>query len=239
MPLPLELLVRDEDHDDTRGGTLLLFNTYFRKQNSTYSLERSTLLYMDQHLRQQIRKQRCSISVNERTKRSKQLIQHLAHSKIFQKSQHIAFYLPNDGEIDLRPLIKIAWKQNKCCYLPVLGLKHGRALWFLPYKPETRLYKNRFGIQEPVHHHQKRLFKTQSLDLILMPLVAFDLTGNRMGMGGGFYDRTLAYLQQRKNWHKPRRIGIAYAFQQVEKLTARIWDIPLEGVVTEQKLKIF
>lgn len=239
MPLPLELLVRDEDHDDTRGGALLLFNKVFSRQNSTYSQERSTLLYMDKQLRQQIRKQRCSISVNDRMERSKQVIQHLAHSSIFHKSRHIAFYLPNDGEIDLRPLIQMAWRQNKYCYLPVLGLHHSRALWFLPYKPETKLYKNRFGIKEPSHSRHQRLFKTQSLDLILMPLVAFDDTGNRMGMGGGFYDRTLAYLHQRKKWCKPHLIGIAYTFQQVEKLTSRTWDVPIEGVVTEKKLNIF
>ncbi|MDH5570452.1 MAG: 5-formyltetrahydrofolate cyclo-ligase [Gammaproteobacteria bacterium] len=194
---------------------------------------------MNQQLRQQIRNQRRSLSVDQRRELSTQLVQHLAHSKVFQKSRHIAFYLPNDGEIDLQSLIKIAWRHKKYCYLPVLGLKHGRALWFLPYTPGTRLYKNRFGIKEPVHSRHQRLFKTQSLDLILMPLVAFDHEGNRMGMGGGYYDRTLAYLQQRKIWHKPHRIGTAYEFQRVEKLTSRSWDIPIEGVVTEKMLQIF
>ncbi|MCW9025434.1 MAG: 5-formyltetrahydrofolate cyclo-ligase [Gammaproteobacteria bacterium] len=194
---------------------------------------------MQIQLRQQMREQRRSLSELERETLSYKLADNLSKSRIFQKSRHIAFYLPNDGEIDLTPLINIAWRHKKCCYLPVLGHTHARALWFLPYKPETGLYKNRFGIFEPQHKPGKRFFKTQSLDLILLPLVAFDKTGNRLGMGGGFYDRTLSFLHNRKHWHKPHLIGAAYQFQQVEKLPARYWDVPLQGIATEKLLKIF
>jgi 5-formyltetrahydrofolate cyclo-ligase len=78
-----------------------------------------------------------------------------------------------------------------------------------------------------------------TLDLILTPLVAFDDQGNRLGMGGGFYDRTLAYLGRRKHWKKPRLIGTAHAFQQVARLPHESWDVPLHGVVTEKALLSF
>lgn len=194
---------------------------------------------MHTELRQQIRAQRRSISIKERQNLSQQLADRLSKSSLFQNSRHIAFYLPNDGEIDLQPLIRHAWQQKKCCYLPVLGHSHARALWFLPFKPNTPLYKNRFGIFEPKHKPSDRFFKTQSLDLMLLPLVAFDKNGNRLGMGGGFYDRTLSFLQNRKHWHKPHLIGAAYQFQEVKNIPARVWDIPLQGIATDKMLKIF
>ena len=71
------------------------------------------------------------------------------------------------------------------------------------------------------------------LDLILLPLVGFDLKGNRLGMGGGYYDRTLSYLRHRRFWIKPRLVGVAHECQKVDSLIARPWDIPLDAVVTE------
>ncbi len=190
-------------------------------------------------LRTQMRKQRSLLSDAERQSRAIKLSRIIAASRIFQKSQHIAFYLASDGEIDLLPLLKLACKQNKYCYLPVLGLGHSRSLWFLPYTPNTSLYRNRFGINEPEHQHSARQRKVKSLDLILMPLVAFDNHGNRLGMGGGFYDRTLAYLHNRRQWRKPQLIGTAFNFQQVEQLDTRIWDVPLDGIATDKQLQMF
>lgn len=157
-------------------------------------------------------------------------------SPIFRKSRNIAFYLSNDGEIDLLALIELAWKQKKRCYLPVLGSTHSRSLWFVPYTPGTPLYRNRFGIYEPVHQRSTRQFRVQSLDLIFMPLLAFDKQGNRLGMGGGFYDRSLAYLHQRRHWQKPHLVGAAFDFQKVDALDTQIWDVPLSGVVTDKEL---
>ncbi len=186
-----------------------------------------------------MRKQRRMLSESERQIRALKLSRLIASSRIFQKSRSIAFYLPNDGEIDLQSLIKLAWKQKKRCYLPVLGLKHSRSLWFLPYTPGTPLYRNSFGINEPVHKRSTRLFRVKSLDLVFMPLVAFDEQGNRLGMGGGFYDRTLAYLHNRKQWRKPHLIGTAFSFQKVKLLDTRIWDVPLEGIATDKEFRIF
>lgn len=193
--------------------------------------------FMDKKsLRQQIREKRRALSELEREQAAFLLCERIASSRTFQQSKHIAFYLTNDGEIDLSLLIKHAWQQGKRCYLPVLAEPNTQRLWFVPYTPDTKLKNNRFGIPEPIHSHTKRLRKTLSLDLILMPLVAFDEKGNRMGMGGGFYDRTLAFLRQRRYWHKPNLLGVAYEFQKQKQLATNPWDVPLQAIATEQYL---
>jgi len=187
-------------------------------------------------LRQQIRDKRRTLSDAEREQAAYLLCERIASSRTFQLSKHIAFYLPNDGEMDLSLLIEHAWQQGKHCYLPVLAEPNTQRLWFIPYTPESKLKPNRFGIPEPIHSHSTRLRKTLSLDLILMPLVAFDAQGNRMGMGGGFYDRTLAFLRQRQYWHKPNLLGVAYEFQKQQQLETNPWDIPLQAIATEKCL---
>jgi 5-formyltetrahydrofolate cyclo-ligase len=187
-------------------------------------------------LRQQIRDKRRALSDAEREQAAYLLCERVASSRTFQQSKHIAFYLANDGEMDLNLLIEHAWQQGKHCYLPVLAEPNTQRLWFIPYTSESKLKPNRFGIPEPIHSHSTRLRKTLSLDLILMPLVAFDDQGNRMGMGGGFYDRTLAFLRQRQYWHKPNLLGVAYEFQKQQQLETNPWDIPLQAIATEKCL---
>lgn len=187
-----------------------------------------------QQIRQHMREQRRGLSETQRRSRALQLSAGLARSRLFRNSRHIALYLASDGEIDPCRLIEAAWRLGKQCYLPVLGLRPGNRLWFIPYHPNTRLVNNRFGIPEPVHARRQRLLKPHCLDLILMPLVAFDQQGNRLGMGGGFYDRTLSFLRHRRNWRKPRLIGLAYEFQRIEQLPQQNWDVPLDAVATEQ-----
>ena len=187
-------------------------------------------------LRQQIRDKRRNLSDSEREHAAFLLCERIASSREFQRSKHIAFYLSNDGEMDLSLLIEHAWQKGKHCYLPVLAEPNTQRLWFIPYTPETKLMNNRFGIPEPIHSNKTRLRKTLSLDLILMPLVAFDELGNRMGMGGGFYDRTLSYLRHRLYWHKPTLLGVAYEFQKQKQLETNDWDIPLQSIATEKNL---
>ncbi|MDR9435895.1 MAG: 5-formyltetrahydrofolate cyclo-ligase [Thiohalophilus sp.] len=190
-------------------------------------------------LRFSMRDRRRALSVEEQREASLALSEQLAGHRLFHLAQRIAFYLPNDGEIDLTWLIEYAWQQNKQCYLPVLGPRNGQRMWFLPYRPDTRLIPNRFGIPEPAHRRRDRLFSPMSLDLVLMPLVAFDHQGNRVGMGGGFYDRTFGFRRYRRHWQRPWLLGTAYAFQQVEQIDAAIWDVPLDGIATEQGLLRF
>lgn len=189
-------------------------------------------------LRFQMRDLRRALPVEDRQAASLALAEQIAAHRLFHLSQRIALYLPNDGEIDLGYLLEYAWQQNKQCYLPVLGPRNGRRMWFLPVKPDTPLIPNRFGIPEPAHSPRDRLFSPMSLDLVLMPLVAFDASGNRVGMGGGFYDRTFAFRRYRRFWRRPWLIGTAYAFQQVERIDDCDWDVPMDGIVTDQDVRL-
>lgn len=183
-------------------------------------------------IRRQMRQRRRELDPGQQSEISLALCSQIANAPLFRYSTHIACYLPNDGEIDLRPLIERALDMGKRCYLPVLSPLYHNRLWFAPYHRKSRIVYNRFGIPEPVTEWGK-MRKPWSLDLILMPLVAFDTDGNRLGMGGGYYDRTLAYLTRRRHWRKPRLLGTAYDFQRVESLPHEAWDIPLQGIATE------
>ncbi|MEH8015806.1 5-formyltetrahydrofolate cyclo-ligase [Rheinheimera muenzenbergensis] len=148
--------------------------------------------------------------------------------------QHIALYLANDGELDTLPLIQALWQLGKTLYLPVLHPFAAGYLVFVQYQQHTRLYPNNFGIAEPLPECH-RLAPVKQLDMIFTPLVAFDAAGNRLGMGGGFYDRTLAQLPTDSHC---QLIGLAHACQQVDDLPCESWDIPLQQIITpEQVLK--
>lgn len=188
-----------------------------------------------QNIRRAIREERRTLPAGEHRSYSEQICQHIAKSPQFRRAQRIALYLPNDGEIDLQPLISEAWSRNKSCYLPVLMPFNENRLWFAPLEPGERMVRNRFGILEP-DRNWYHMVKLWSIDLILMPLVAFDNRGNRMGMGGGFYDRSFAYLRQRRSWRKPHLLGTGFELQRVEELPHQPWDIPLHSVVTERGL---
>lgn len=185
-------------------------------------------------LRRSKRAQRRDLSAKQQHKHARLLCQNLIKQKNYRNSQNIACYLTNDSEIDPHQLIEHAWFCGKKVFLPILSpLKH--ALYFAPYQVGSKLQLNRYGIPEPVCHPAQ--WKTaQQLDLLLLPLVAFDIKGNRIGMGGGFYDRTLAYLQHRQYWRKPVLIGLAHELQKVEQLNVQRWDIPLDYIASEKKI---
>ena len=125
---------------------------------------------------------------------------------------------------------------GKACYLPVIT--PGKSLWFAPYEDGDPLAPNRFGIPEPARAGIK-LVSARVLDLILTPLVAFDDQGHRLGMGSGFYDRTLSFLRHRRVWRKPRLLGVAHELQHLSALQAAPWDVPLDGVATDESLYLF
>lgn len=176
------------------------------------------------HLRQQIRQQRRALSPATQQRYAQQLAKRVVRQKSFRQAKKIALYLPFDGEIDPQTIIQTAWRMGKKVFIPIVP-KHGRQLAFWQYQPHTRCIKNRFGIKEPVK--TRRCFLKQ-LSRVYVPLVAFDAQHYRLGMGGGFYDATFA---NHSTWHLPKRIGLAYAFQQRKALPREPWDQPLHRVV--------
>jgi 5-formyltetrahydrofolate cyclo-ligase len=181
-------------------------------------------------LRQRIRQQRKSLTRTEAEDCAEQLAQRAARHTLILQSQHIAAYLAADGEIDPWPLLQLLWGLGKNIYLPVLVPFSNGQLWFAKFNPADKLVLNRFGIPEP---EQRRLIKPCALNLVLTPLVAFDGNGHRIGMGGGYYDRSFAFLRRRRHWRKPRLLGLAYELQRQASIKPNDWDIPLDAVATE------
>jgi 5-formyltetrahydrofolate cyclo-ligase len=151
------------------------------------------------------------------------------------RAQRIGFYLPKGGEFDSHALLNQALWMQRDCYLPILP-RRGRVLRFGRIGRNTRMTTNRYGIAEPL---DARPLRARQLDLLLMPLVGFDHQGYRPGMGGGYYDATLAFMHHRRLWRKPRLVGVAYECQRVEMLPHDPWDMPLDAVLTERRLYRF
>ncbi|MEY8216611.1 MAG: 5-formyltetrahydrofolate cyclo-ligase [Colwellia sp.] len=179
-------------------------------------------------LRKKVRLRRQQLSSKEQLQASEKLLLRLSSHKKVQAAQSIALYLSNDGELDTHLFIKWCWQQNKKVFLPVIHPFCPGHLLFLQYEECTPMIKNCYGITEP-KLNVATVCPINQLDMLCTPLVAFDNTGARLGMGGGFYDRALA------NWHAksmPYPIGIAHNCQQVEHIPTEYWDIPLPEIIT-------
>lgn len=181
-----------------------------------------------QQLRKLIRQRRQQLSPEQQQQAANDLVSQALTLPALSYSQHIALYLANDSELDTFPLIQTLWQQGKQLYLPVLHPFAAGYLLFVRYDKDTLLYPNRFGIPEPLAECH-RLLPVDQLDIIFTPLVAFDLKGNRLGMGGGFYDRTLSQLPTKS---RSKVIGLAHNCQQVDAVPTDSWDIPLNKVIT-------
>jgi len=186
-----------------------------------------------QQLRRQLRAARRALTPAQQRQAAHGLYRQLAQHPLFRRARHIALYLPNDGEIDPRPLLREAQRRGKRTYLPVLSDWPRTKMVFQQVRRGEKLRPNRFGIPEP-RIQRARQRTIWALDLILLPLVGFDDEGGRLGMGGGFYDRSLAYRTRRTAWHAPVLVGLAHECQKVERLAQASWDVPLQGTVTDR-----
>ncbi len=187
---------------------------------------KSTQQTLRNQLRQQIRKTRANLTALQQQQAEDSITQQALAFIEERNAQHIALYVSFDGEISTDKLIKNLWAQDKHVYLPVLHPFNPNHLLFLRYLPDTPMLKNKFGIWEPKLNVQNVL-PLDELDILFTPLVAFDKQGNRLGMGGGFYDRTL------QNWQNSSFIpvGLAHQCQQVEQLPTEAWDVPLHRIL--------
>lgn len=179
-------------------------------------------------LRRRIRQRRRSLSGEQR-----QIAQHLASCRLRRlsplwRARSVAVYLAVDGEADPAAVATCAYARGQRIYAPVL---HGETLRFARFTEDTPLRRNRFGILEPA---TRDCIDPRQLDVVLTPLVAFDDSGTRIGMGGGYYDRCFSFLKERTRWIRPKLIGLAYEFQRLRTVSRNAWDIPLWAAVTER-----
>ena len=188
-------------------------------------------------LRQRLRVLRRALSPAERCQAALTVAHRLEAWPVWIGAIRVAGYWACDGELDPAPLLERAWAVGRSVYLPVLD--GGCSLRFAPYRPGVPLRRNRFNIPEPGIPPAEWL-EPSRLDVVLTPLVAFDPTGTRLGMGGGFYDRTFAFLAD-PGWRgrRPVLLGLGYEFQRVAALVRQAWDVPLAAAVTEAALSVF
>lgn len=178
-----------------------------------------------QTLRKQLREKRRLLDKESHQQLSARIAHTVIASSYFQNSHKIASYLPHDAEVDTQLIIEALWQQQKQCFLPIVDLPTS-TLSFALYPQHCKLTQNCYGILEPVNTPK---LTARELDLIIAPLVGFDKQGNRLGMGKGFYDRTLANC----NDSKPVFVGLAFSFQKLEALPNEQHDAKLDFIVTE------
>lgn len=157
-----------------------------------------------------------------------QLLEHVPAS-VF-KDAVIGGYWPLVGELDIRPLLKACHAQGHKLALPCTPRK-GKPLTFRCWTPSDDLKAGPYGTREPFPEQAE-----VKPSLVLLPLLAFTQYGERLGYGGGFYDRTLAAL---KDAGEVFACGIAYAAQEAASLPVDEFDYPLDGILTDKYFKAF
>lgn len=188
----------------------------------------ASTLQQKRQLRSQMRQARRGLSKTAQKRAANRLKQQLNQTPHFKYAHHVALYLPNDGEVDTFPAILQAWSYGQKVYLPVLDPIRKGFLWFVEYRADSRMRSNRFGIAEPDPRFNRRI-PARFLRAVGLPLVAFDSAGNRLGMGGGFYDRSFEFCRHQGT--KPNLFGLAHQCQEVNELPTESWDIQLTTII--------
>lgn len=182
-------------------------------------------------LRGRLRSARRLLAPEVRHRAAHAVGEHLCALPELQGPGRIATYRPSDGELDPNRSLQAVRAGGWQVHLPVIGA--GRSMHFAPWDETTELVPNRYGIEEPHPDLGHPLRAAEELDVVLVPCVAVDLTGNRVGFGAGYYDRSLSAVTE---GGPPVLIGIAYDDAVVDSLQARPWDVAMDIVVTERRV---
>jgi 5-formyltetrahydrofolate cyclo-ligase len=171
---------------------------------------------------------RREMSRESRARSSSIISRRVLRCREFVASKTIACYLPMADEVDTLEVIERAWRANKRIFVPVLFRR--REMLFREILPETMLALNSYGLWEP---ESGETISPRNLDVVITPTVAYDENCNRIGMGGGYFDRCFSFLRYRTQWFRPKLIGVAFVCQKVEKITPNVWDIRLYKVISD------
>lgn len=182
-------------------------------------------------LRRELRNRRLALTTRQQQHHAQGLAQQFARSPWSWRSGIIASYLAGNGELDPRFIHQRCWATERTLAVPVV---RGQQLEFFQLSAHTGFTQNRFGLREP--DTRASFVDTRGISIMLLPLLGFDDAGNRLGMGGGFYDRHLGNLTPGL---RPTLIGIGHECQRVATLPAQPWDIPLDGLLTEKHWQRF
>ncbi|MGC8467745.1 MAG: 5-formyltetrahydrofolate cyclo-ligase [Acidithiobacillus sp.] len=184
-------------------------------------------------MRRRMRRLRMALGPRDLASAQRALARYLLSDRNFRKARRIGVYWPVSGEISPLGVLGHPRTRHKVFYFPVLAGPQARMLRFAPGTPTGSWTRNRLGIPEPLASARAQR-SWRHLDLLIVPLVAFDSSGRRLGMGGGFYDRSLAARGHRRHWRKPRLVGVGHAFQELPKLPHEAWDVALDAVCTDK-----
>jgi len=206
-----------------------------REQRSKTALRVAPFPSMKLKLRKELRARRRSFAPAEHARRSNLAASAVAHMPQFKAGSRIAVYLPFDREAGTADLLLAARRRGIRVFVPVVTDMRHRRIDFYPLTGRTR--RGAFGISVP--HRSGRPTPARWFDLIVVPLVGIDGRGRRLGMGGGFYDRALAFRRVRTVWRGPRLVGLAFDCQRVQAEFADAWDVRLDALATESGLEYF
>lgn len=183
-------------------------------------------------LRKHMREQRAELGAPQRMAAAQGLRRSLEQLPEFMRASRIAGYWASGGEIPLNLAVARLTDRDQQLYLPrILALRQMR---FAPWSAGDAIVPNRYGIPEPMPEQDD--VAPERMDLVLVPLLAFARNGSRLGSGGGYYDRSFAFLQEKTRPTTPLLVGVSYAFQEQSSLTMHAWDIMLDFVATEHEL---
>jgi 5-formyltetrahydrofolate cyclo-ligase len=186
-------------------------------------------------LRKRLRAARRAMSAGDHCLRSGLAARAVMRLPMFAAGKRVALYLPFDRETETAGLIAAARARGVRIFVPVISDKrHGR-LRFYPLEGATA--PGVFGIAVP--RRMARPIAPQWLNLIVTPLVGVDRSGRRLGMGGGYYDRALAFRRRRRFWKGPHVVGYAFDCQRSDLEFADPWDVRLNSLATESGLQQF
>ncbi len=188
-------------------------------------------------LRRELRQARAAVTAVMQARAARSVMRHAVSGHLCARGRRVAFYMPAKGELDILPLLNRALHMGVACYLPVVPGRRRRRLWFARLGGGRHWSRNRYGILE--YGADLAKVRARVLDVVFLPLLGFDARGYRMGMGGGYYDSSLAYLRHRRVWCRPRLIGVGYETQYRARLPEDPWDVQLDAVVTEAGVRRF
>ena len=193
------------------------------------------LMQQNRELRTLLKKKRRALNSTMQKKIEVQILHQMIQQPKFYHAKKIGIYLHAFGEVQTQKLIEYCFKQGKNVFLPMICNMSLKLVWIQITQHQYRSKRfamHRLGMLEPM---KSRGFHVSALDFLILPLLACDQLGTRMGMGAGFYDRTLATAPKR-----PYRVGIAHDFQLLsEPLQRNAWDQPLDMLITPSKVYRF
>ncbi len=186
------------------------------------------------HMRSELRHLRRRLPSALRNRAARRAAERLARWRPLRQARHVAVYLATASEIATQPLIALLHDRNHHLYAPVVsprGVMHFVALSHPAAAASGR--RDAMGLARPTANRPRR--SPRKLDAVIVPLVAFDTECNRLGTGGGFYDRTFAF---RKRGGRPLLIGYAFDAQRVDRVPCEAWDVRLDAVITERAIYV-